>query len=153
MDMNGILIALSASDATMYGKDNFDTQPVPQKVFSAIWSVEAEVNNGGFSQYFFNQSRATAAFVAEALQIVGAPATADICRRAIAVAFPSGLPSDLQTMRIAASDFPSETERQLNALDQEFYRYPHDLTALLFGYVSEHPEDFGELPGPDDSGA
>jgi hypothetical protein len=149
MDKNGILIALSESDKTMFGKEDFTVQPIPQKVFSAIWSVEAEVNNGGFAQYFFNESRATAGFVAEALEAIEAPATAAICRRAIAAAFPSGLPSDLNTMRIAASDFPSEIEHQLDALDHEFYRYPHNLTELLFAYVSKHPEDFGALPKPD----
>jgi len=55
---------------------------------------ESEVNNGGFSQYFLNSSGETAGFVVEALETIGAPNTADICRRAIAIAFPDELPSD-----------------------------------------------------------
>ena len=39
----------------------------------------------------------------------------------------------------------------LNALDGEFFKYPHNLTELLFAYVSKHPEDFGTLPRPDDA--
>jgi hypothetical protein len=32
-------------------------QAIPTaKVFPAIWAVESEVNNGGFSQYFLNSS-------------------------------------------------------------------------------------------------
>jgi hypothetical protein len=49
MDKNGILIALSESDKTKFGKEDFSAQSVPQKVFSSIWAVESEVNNGGFS--------------------------------------------------------------------------------------------------------
>jgi hypothetical protein len=60
------------------------------KVFSSIWAVESEVNNGGFSQYFLNSSSETAGFVVEALETIDAPRTADICRRAIAAAFPDG---------------------------------------------------------------
>src|SRR5258708_26400252 len=93
MDKNSILIDLSESKRTKFGKEDFETQSVPQKVFSSVWAVESEVNNGGFSQYFLNSSAETSAFVAEALEAIGAPRTADICRRAIACAFPDGLPS------------------------------------------------------------
>jgi hypothetical protein len=151
MDKNSVLIALSESDKTSYGKDDFAAQSAPQKVFSAIWAVESEVNNGGFSQYFFNSSCETAGFVVEALDTIGAPRTADICRRAVAVAFPDGLPADPEAIRSAASDFPDETEKKLDLLDREFYQYPHNLAELLFAFVSKHREEFGELPKPDDA--
>ena len=76
MDMNRILIGLSESDRTKFGKEDFSAQSIPQKVFSSIWALEAEVNNGGFSQYFFNSSGETAEFVAEALDTIGASNTA-----------------------------------------------------------------------------
>jgi hypothetical protein len=146
MDMNRILIGLSESDRTKFGKEDFSAQSIPQKVFSSIWALEAEVNNGGFSQYFFNSSGETAEFVAEALDTIGASNTAAICRRAIAAAFPAGLPPDPAAIRSAASDVSDKTEDKLNALDNEFYRYPDNLTELLFAYVSKHPEEFGEQP-------
>jgi hypothetical protein len=52
MNKNDILINLSESENTRFGKEDFALQSLPQKVFSAIWAVESEVNNGGFSQYF-----------------------------------------------------------------------------------------------------
>jgi hypothetical protein len=149
-DKNGILIALSESDKTMFGR-RFDTQSTPQKVFSAIWSVESEVNNGGFLQYFLNSSCETAGFVAEALDTIGASRTADICRRAIIAAFPNGLPAEAEVIRATAVEFSDQTEDELNALDGEFYQYPHNLTDLLFAYVAKHPEEFGPLPKPDDA--
>ncbi len=148
-DKNGLLIALASSKIAKIGTE-FRTQPFPQKVFTAIWQVEAEVNNGGFSQYFVNSSSETAWFVVEALETIGAPKTADICKRAINAAFPEGLPSNPEQIRAAAADFPDEIEDELSELDQEFYTYPHNLTALLFAFVRKHPEEFGTLPKADD---
>jgi hypothetical protein len=147
---NNILISLSESDKTQFGKQDFASQSAPQRVFSSIWALESEVNNGGFSQYFLNDSCETAAFVAEALDTIGASQTADICRRAIATAFPAGLPPTPEAISTAAADFPDEVLEQLQPLDNEFFAYPHNLTELLFAYVSKHREEFGELPQADD---
>ncbi len=146
MNKNGILSTLSTSDKTKFGKEEFARQSIPQRVFSAIWEVEAEVNDGGFSQYFLNNSAESAPFVVEALKTIGAFKTADICRRAIATAFPSGLPHTLEATQAAAADFSDEMLEKLEPLDQEFFSYPHNLSDLLFAYVSEHPEEFGRMP-------
>jgi Domain of unknown function (DUF4375) len=151
MDKNGILISLSMSDKASFGKEEFALQSLPQKVFSAIWGVESEVNNGGFSQFFLNSSAETAPFLVEALETIGAPKTADICKRAIAVAFPSGLPKNPETMQSIAADFSEDVLEKLESLDQEFFAYPHNLTDLLFAYVSAHPNEFGNLPASDNS--
>ena len=142
---NSILIDLSESDKTKFGKQGFATQSTPQQVFSAIWAIESEVNNGGFSQYFLNSSCETAAFVAEALDTIGAPRTADICRRAIATAFPMGLSSTPDAIAATAADFSDEVLSQLETSDSEFLEYPHDLTDLFFAYVTKHPEEFGDV--------
>jgi hypothetical protein len=145
MDKNEILIELSESEKTKFGKEDFSVQSAPQKVFSSVWAVESEVNNGGFSQYFLNSSAETAPFVAEAIDT---PRTADICRRAILCAFPDGLPAPPEAISSIAADFSDETLEELSALDAEFFAYPHDLTELLFAYVSAHSEEFGVLPQP-----
>jgi hypothetical protein len=150
MNKNQILINLSESEITKVGKEEFSRQSAPQRVFSAIWEVEAEVNNGGFSQYFCNDSAESASFVVEALETIGALQTAHICRRAIIVAFPQGLPSTVEAIRSAADALSRGTLDELETLDQEFMAYPHNLTDLLFAYVSAHPEEFGKLPKPDD---
>ncbi len=146
MDKNSFLVSLSESDRTAFGKQDFIAQSTPQKVFSAIWAVESEVNNGGFSQYFQNESAESAGFVAEALDMIGASKTAEICRHAIATAFPSGLPTDPEEVRTTASEFSQEIEENLSEIDNEFFAYPNDLTGLLFVYVSQHPEEFGDIP-------
>jgi hypothetical protein len=117
VNKNEILINLSESEKTRVGKESFATQSTPQKVFSAIWEVEAEVNNGGFAQYFVNSSSESAHFVVEALETVGAPKTAGICRSAILAAFPEGLPANPEKISSAAADFSSEVLEKLDSLD------------------------------------
>lgn len=104
------------------------------------------MNNGGVSQYFQNSSSETAGFVADALDLIEAPITAGICRRAVLIAFPNGLPSSPDEISAAATDFAPEVEDALSELDQEFFAYPHNLTDLLYAYVSAHPDEFGSLP-------
>ena len=147
---NHILISLVDSDKTSIGKLDIASQNLSQQVFSAIWEVESEVNNGGFSQYFLNSSAESAPFIVEALERIGAPKTADICKRAIAVAFPDGLPP-AEKIRLAAAEFPDQVLHALEDLDQEFFSYPHNLTDLLFTFVSKYPDEFGTLPKPDDA--
>jgi hypothetical protein len=151
MNKNGILIDLSESEKTRFGKEDFAKQTIPQKVFSAVWTVESGVNNGGFSQYFNSDSAESASFVVQALETIGAPRTASICKRAVVTAFPTGLPETSETIRSIAADFSGEVLDKLEPLDQEFFAYPHNLTDLLFAYVSAHPEEFGTLPQPDEA--
>ena len=151
VNKNEILISLSESVATKVGKEEFEQQSLPQRVFTAIWEVEAEVNNGGFSQYFLNDSAESTSFVVNALTTIGAPKTADICSRAIVIAFPGGLPQAVEAVRSSAAEFSEDVLAKLEPLDQEFLSYPHNLTDLLFAYVTAHPGEFGTLPKPDDA--
>jgi hypothetical protein len=146
MNKNSLLVDLSESERTKFGKEEFSRQSFPQKVFSAVWAAESEINNGGFAQYFQNASRETAPFMVEAFEAIGAPRTAGICRRAIAVAFPKGLPSTPEAIVSAAVELPDDITEALEALDAEFFQYPHDLTDLLFAFVAKHPKEFGPLP-------
>jgi hypothetical protein len=85
-----------------------------------------------------------------ALETIGAPRTADICKRAIETAFPNGLPQSEEAIRSAAASFPNEVLAALEPLDQEFFSYPHNLPDSLFAYISQHPQEFGKLPKADD---
>src|SRR5690606_17591676 len=98
MDKNNFLIQLSESDRTDHGRVDFVAQTQQQQVFSAIWALESQVNNGGFERFFEYEEPALIAFTPEALQIIGAVSCADIVRRA----------------NSAAPD-------QLDDLDSEFY--------------------------------
>jgi len=151
MNKNKILIQLSESPNSNFGKEDFLAQSEPQKVFSAIWEAEGRVNMDGFQFWFLNGPDESIYFVVEAFKTIGAMNPADVSGRAIAAAFPNGLPTDLGEIPKAAEQFSEETVAALNSLDQEFMTCPENVTNLLFDFVSKHPEEFGTMPKPDDA--
>jgi hypothetical protein len=61
----------------------------PDIVADLIETLEGEVNNGGFDQFFYNSAGNNTADTILALQAIGAARTADIVKRAAAM-FPGG---------------------------------------------------------------
>lgn len=145
MDKNSYLIQLSESKATAFGKVDFPAQPEEQKVFSAIWALESQVNNGGFSQYFASWDGETANFAPSALRRIGAQACASIVERALAVVSSEPLPQNFEERAALVGSLDSEV---LEGLDSEFFAYPDNLTNLLFEFVRNHPHAFGPIPSP-----
>ena len=107
-------------------------------MFRAIWELESEVNNGGFYQYFWNSSAWTVPGIWQALQAIGATSTAAIVNDAIA-AVGRTLPwHDDEERRERLEKLPGAIRDELETLTQAFFRYPNDLTTLLYQYVSGH---------------
>jgi hypothetical protein len=146
MDKNRVLIELSESEPTRFGKEDFRLQSVAQEVFSSVWTLESEVNNGGFSRYFRNSSAETASLMIEALPTIGAPRAADICSRAVASAFPARLPLSTEAVASTAENLRDVQRYELALPDGELMKYPDNLTDLLvFAYVAERTEEFGAV--------
>ena len=74
-----------------------------------VGELEADVNNGGFSQYLFNKGTRRARAAVAALEAIGARKTAAMLKAALA---------------------PGISEAGLSALDDRFYKAPEDLTIL-----------------------
>lgn len=145
MDKNRFLIELSESKRTDFGKADFAGQSEEQKAFSAIWELESQVNNGGFTQYFENDRGETAGFVAAALRRIGASQCAGIVERAMRAVCGGSTPSDARSWETLIDRMTDETSETLGGLDSEFYQYPDDLTELLFEFVRQHPQVFGPV--------
>jgi len=54
----------------------------PQQAIYIIWCFEAQVNNGGFNQFYFNSSKVFAHLTPDALQLVGAHQFAKLAEKA-----------------------------------------------------------------------
>lgn len=145
MDKNKLLIDLSVSKRTDFGKVDFAEQSEEQKVFSAIWRLESEVPNGGFKQYFENDGGETVSFAAAALKRIGANQCAGIVERAIRTVCEGAVPSDAHGWEGLIAGMSDEGSETLDGLDSEFFKYPDDLTELLFEFVREHPKVFGPV--------
>jgi hypothetical protein len=114
----------------------------PERTLWLVWWLEAEVNNGGFHQYFFNDAGDHAQDAPDALRRIGAPRCADIVGKALAVFSPSP-PSKNRDDRQTQLDALSEEKQDvLNALDGEFYKYPDPLEVLLAEYVRQRRDEF-----------
>lgn len=145
MDKNGFLIELSESDRSHFGKVDFEEQSEEQKVFSAIWELESQVNNGGFLQYLENGRTAPVNFVPTALKLIGASQCARIVERVIHVVSSGPFPTDPQEAETLVAGLSDDTKEELDSLSSEFFDYPDDLTELLFAFVSKHPKVFGPV--------
>lgn len=114
--------------------------PHPERVFAAIWALEAELNNGGFSQWMFNSSGDHAEFTVAALRAVGAARAANICEPFFAM-LPGGRPladrNARQTqMEAAASAIGDDAfETACQALEHEFYGVEDELQDQLWSYA------------------
>jgi hypothetical protein len=149
LNKNSHLIALSESTAVAFGRIPFLLQSNEQKVFSAIWALESQVNDGGFLQYFLSQDGETAAYAPNALNTIGAARCAALAERALNLAANTPLPADYDQRRLLLDSLTEADEDALNGVDAEFYEYPDNLTELLFAYVCARPAIFGVAPNAD----
>ena|SRR2546425_6502117 len=138
-DKNAALIRLHQSRDSAFGKLAYLGHSTEEKTFLHVWELEAEVNNGGFEQYFCNSSGNHASEVVASLKAIGAHKAAAIAQKAISIAFGASTPSvnrDLRTSQVKALN--DNARDQLAECDQAFFKYPDNLTELLFSFVAEH---------------
>jgi len=86
----------------------FDGLSHPQKLYFAVGLLEGDVYNGGFHQYFFNDSGSYYAYAEEGLIAVGAFQTLELLQEAKETLFP-GVPVPVKTAERRHS-FPSHPE-------------------------------------------
>ena len=122
-------------DLPLPGEPGHDELPARVKLAYRIYELEAQVNNGGFHQFFGNSTGAHAPSAVEALQTIGATRTSEILRAAISIAYPSGFPIDPYLHGVELLD-DDETCGRLSLLDDKFYRYEDDLAGLVNAYLN-----------------
>lgn len=114
----------------------------PERVFFVVMALEGEVNNGGFSQYFYNSSGNFAGKAVKALNEIGAHRTAEICAKALSV-FGGDVPTDWNERQERLDELDEEMlEETFEECDDAFYDYEDDLEALNYAYIMKHREQF-----------
>ncbi len=103
----------------------------------AVEALEREVNNGGYSQFFFNSSNEYAAFIVDALLRIGRPETAAITREALDILGIEGPLTAEAVERAMDSENPRREER-LSQLDDQYYQTAGDLADPLFEYIKKN---------------
>ena len=124
-------------------RDGVESLTEPEITFLSVWRLEADVLNGGFDQYFFNDSGNWAGIVADALRRVGAERAAQIVSRAIALFPPPGPSPDRETRCRQLKALPDAQQKVLGDLTNEFFADPDPLEVLLAAYGRLHEPAFG----------
>lgn len=124
-----------------YG-DDMNALSAPERLFYVVQTLEMEVNNGGFSQFFYNSSGAFAEELVRAFERIGASRTAEICGRALA-ALGRELPVDRDEREEMLDELDSDAVNDaLEECDDAFYEYADDLDALNQAYVLKNKAMF-----------
>lgn len=111
-----------------------------------IWLLQAEVNNGGHNQFYYNSSGQFYEYLPNALRLVGAQRHAELMERANAIyereynRITEHLDGTIEGFSKSYDDNP------LNPLDDEFYKLEgeEDLFALQVAYIRAHKEAFAD---------
>ena len=123
--------------------DGFESLTLSERASFGLMWLFIETNNGGLHQFFFNDAGKLAPDAHRGLEMVGAPATASVLRRAMSV-FPNGVvPTDQAERReYLCEELTPEQEQLLDDLTTEFYNCAEPVSELLDTYIDRYPEEF-----------
>jgi Domain of unknown function (DUF4375) len=140
-EMNRRLIKLAESPSSRFWRIDYGALSPPERVFRAVWELEAEINNGGFHQYFWNSSGSLVPDAAGALRAIGAITMSEIVEQAVEAVGHDINWSDDSVRRASLAALTPAVVAMLDEFDQAFFAYPDNLTMLLYKYVSEHRKE------------
>lgn len=107
-----------------------------RRLLAAYW-VEAEVNNGGFDQYFFNSAGDNAESALAGLKEMGATGAAALLEQAMAV-FPGGKPpADRFKRQEVMQQIATQSKPVWEKCDTEFYKPKESISDLSLAYAKQ----------------
>ncbi len=102
----------------------------------AIEAFEREINNGGFSQFFYNSSVEYAPIIVNCLSNIGCNELAALAQQSINILNIESLDPDLIEQRMDPDD--EELEEALGELDNIFYASEETPAYALFEYIKNN---------------
>lgn len=127
MDLDRIIASVQEKEA----HHGYDSLAPPERIVFEVSALQAEVNNGGFHQFFFNSEADRVPEIIEALLAIGASTVAGIVQEACSQ-FPADGPSRDRDAR--QEQLEQLGDDRFADLDERFYAYPDPLTQLLVAY-------------------
>lgn len=112
---------------------NWDTSKISRQQHDlvALWRMEADINNGGFMQFFTNWGDANYRTTVQALANIGAPATHALLLQMYAAIAAHESDASLQSLQDIYRVLTDKENEQLDALDEAFWDYPERLSRLV----------------------
>ena len=114
-----------------------------QAIFS-IWTLEAEINNGGFNQFYFNSSGQYAEMAKIGLKTIGAEKFSELTKRANKIYSENKERLEEYDDGTMESFSESYKNNPLNDLDTEFYKLyeSEKIEELRIKYIRENTNEF-----------
>ena len=131
-------LVLAMESALELRRDNGEDLNAIENTVLAVEAFEREVNNGGYSQFFYNSSNEFAMDIVNCLKVIGCPELAELTQKAISILGLKELTPEAIEERMDPDD--ETLEDQLNALDDEFYDIEEVPAYQLFDYVKTHQQ-------------
>lgn len=117
--------------------------PIGLRMLYTTWEVEAEVNNGGFDQYFWNTEGMFSQMALKNFRLVGAKQYASLLERAIAVEKEvAAIMKKHEDEGTLDAYLESQQDSRWDTLGSEFYSLKEDLSALRVKYIRSHLDEF-----------
>jgi hypothetical protein len=124
-----------------YG-DSIEKLNESPKNFFYNQTLEREINNGGFNQFYFNSSGDFAHEIIDSLKAIGANTTAMIVENANNQ-FPDKIvPKNRTTRQEILSQIENKANEIWEELDQRFFSYEDDLNSLNLDYIRKNWNEF-----------
>ena len=120
----------------------FEHLSTPQQHYYAVLIYDAEVNNGGHSQYFVNSSGSRWKTALDGLKAIGAEKRAEILQKASALFGSSGPSTDHEKRHQQIASFTAQQDELLDKLDRGYYSCDEPIETLLAQYALENKEHF-----------
>lgn len=121
-----------------WAEHDFEKLPLHHQEMAAAFFLDAEVQNGGFDQYFFNQGFRQVAAVRKAMRDLGAEAQLSLLEQAVQRVEVDHGPID----NLSFEQAREIEELELDDLDSEYYRISPALTDLLEAEVLRNYERY-----------
>ena len=122
--------------------NDFENLNETEKTFLYVEILEAEINNGGFDQYFFNSSGDYAHETLEGLKKIGAFKTAKLIEEAYKYFPENPVPKDTEERREILENIDSQTSEKWTELEDKFYLYEENIGGLVLEYVRNNINEF-----------
>lgn len=140
IDKNALILdTFSAIDEKCEYGDTMEKLNEHERIFYITQILEQEINNGGFSQFFYNSSGDYSNEIVDAVTKIGAYKTAEICKKALAV-FNGKVPTDREERQNLLESLTCEDI--FDKCDNAFYDYEDDLEALNYAYIMKYRKFF-----------
>jgi Domain of unknown function (DUF4375) len=108
-----------------------------------LWTVDGEINNGGFSQYLFNSTAGLHDEAVASAELIGARQTAAVLERLPGVLGLESLPEDRAERQRVLDGLSTAEEAALGRLDEEWFAsISGEIEAKLLRHLRTHPEAF-----------